>query len=57
MSAILSRYNVRLNAFFDTDKEAIEFAKDKVRKMFCFRIIKFFSLYGLLSFMLVEVCL
>lgn len=37
MSAILSRYNVRLNAFFDTDKEAIEFAKDKVRKMFRFR--------------------
>ncbi|XP_027039827.1 eukaryotic translation initiation factor 4 gamma 3-like isoform X3 [Pocillopora damicornis] len=29
VSAILSRYNVRLNAFFDTDKEAIEFAKDK----------------------------
>lgn len=38
MSAILSRYNVRLNAFFDSDEEAIEFAKDKVRKMFCFRI-------------------
>ena len=37
MSAILSRYNVRLNAFFDSDEEAIEFAKDKVRKMFRFR--------------------
>ncbi|KAL9970594.1 hypothetical protein ACROYT_G022998 [Oculina patagonica] len=29
VSAILSRYRLRLNAFFDTEEEAVEFAKDK----------------------------
>ena len=30
MSAILSRFTVKLNVFFDSDEEAVEFAKDKV---------------------------
>ena len=32
MSAILSRFRLRLNVFFDTEEEAVEFAKDKVKK-------------------------